>query len=821
MPRKKRGRSGSPAQASPANGPLSGEAMMNDLRQRIHRRRKDPNSIGIIACYQKGSGSSSSSSSSSSKSESASDSGSHLVGKWRYLNRSKIVPQSFNYTKVENHDDNNTPTPKDGPRSWHPVCGTTTDMWQGRGLTDGLGCADEEDPAVLHPSLFGSLGGSSKAQRYHYDHENTCVDGSPLTEAELTICKQFEGTWKGGFILPMSKAYAPLVSEIYTLRCCIGPGLISLTRKKAGAGRKKGTTDAQIAKLEALEVKKKRRAVSVLGRGFNEYGSFTLIGRLYLDTIEGSGDDSSATFGPHLESDKLYDEPLQKWKVKRKITIKGMRSPPRDTVDEGTRRTKRARKLSSKLITRVKQEEQLEKEIKDAEAKRKQHRLLMEQRRQERLALEKKKRENLNHNPRGSPKAGKASDNSSDSSIGSSFKNDNSAENNDVSHSSNNANDSNIRRTDSDYVGPGRPRGEKRKHGQDHGKNNYNSKKLSKSSKQPKQDMGPPPISDYDLIPEGKLIATVWRPFDAAAAVQASATISEKKKQSPADLAAAAAIAPTRFDDDGSYGLEYRVGHIDHTGETYEGEMLLGVRHGRGTCVYTNNHMYEGIWANGKEHGHGMLTDRHDELIYEGEFAEGKIHGRGFFYFSNGATYEGEFREGKRWGLGLYTSGNGAGKKQKNGNGNGSTSSISSTSSSSSTGNSKSNGKGKGKGWRKGTGKVKSGSKTPNGDEKKLQENSSNQVKSNQEGILYNGEWRDNICSGKGYWKDGRGNSYEGDWDNNMRHGHGIHVCSNGYAYEGQWKNNVPDGRGIAVYPVSTCLFFLSMKHIFFYYYYF
>ena len=72
-----------------------------------------------------------------------------------------------------------------------------------------------------------------------------------------------------------------------------------------------------------------------------------------------------------------------------------------------------------------------------------------------------------------------------------------------------------------------------------------------------------------------------------------------------------------------------------------------------------------------------------------------------------------------------------------------------------------------------------------------------------EEGILYNGEWRDNICSGKGYWTDGKGNSYEGDWDNNLRHGNGIHVCANGYAYEGQWKNNVPEGRGIAVYPVS------------------
>ena len=50
---------------------------------------------------------------------------------------------------------------------------------------------------------------------------------------------------------------------------------------------------------------------------------------------------------------------------------------------------------------------------------------------------------------------------------------------------------------------------------------------------------------------------------------------------SPAAAAAAAAIALPQSEDDGTYGLEYRVGHIDHTGETYEGEMLSGVRHGR------------------------------------------------------------------------------------------------------------------------------------------------------------------------------------------------------------------------------------------------
>ena len=53
--------------------------------------------------------------------------------------------------------------------------------------------------------------------------------------------------------------------------------------------------------------------------------------------------------------------------------------------------------------------------------------------------------------------------------------------------------------------------------------------------------------------------------------------------------------------------------------------------------------------------------------------------------------------------------------------------------------------------------------------------------KEGEKGMLYNGEWRDNICSGKGFWRDGNGNSYDGDWDRNMRHGSGVHYCSNAH----------------------------------------
>jgi len=120
---------------------LSGEEWIQDLRMRIHRRTQDPNSIGIHAAY---------------------DGSNKLEGSWRFLNRSKILPQPFSYTQTPKGD--SIPTASDGPTKWHPTCGVNgVDRWKSRGLSDGLGCSDEEDTSLLHPVLFGSVGGSNKA----------------------------------------------------------------------------------------------------------------------------------------------------------------------------------------------------------------------------------------------------------------------------------------------------------------------------------------------------------------------------------------------------------------------------------------------------------------------------------------------------------------------------------------------------------------------------------------------------------------------------------------------------------------------------------
>ena len=69
--------------------------------------------------------------------------------------------------------------------------------------------------------------------------------------------------------------------------------------------------------------------------------------------------------------------------------------------------------MSSKLITQVQQEEQMQKEARLEEEQRKAHRLRMEQRKKERLALERKRKTNPNYVPPSSSKKNKSHKSSS------------------------------------------------------------------------------------------------------------------------------------------------------------------------------------------------------------------------------------------------------------------------------------------------------------------------------------------------------------------------------------------------------------------------
>ena len=87
---------------------------------------------------------------------------------------------------------------------------------------------------------------------------------------------------------------------------------------------------------------------------------------------------------------------------------------------------------------------------------------------------------------------------------------------------------------------------------------------------------------------------------------------------------------------------------------SYQGGMVGGKLHGRGTLTYSIGSRYEGEWRDGKQHGRGTYTTASGGG-YEGEWRDGKEHGRGTFTYSNGDRYEGEWRDNNRHGRGTYT----------------------------------------------------------------------------------------------------------------------------------------------------------------------
>jgi serine/threonine protein kinase len=90
----------------------------------------------------------------------------------------------------------------------------------------------------------------------------------------------------------------------------------------------------------------------------------------------------------------------------------------------------------------------------------------------------------------------------------------------------------------------------------------------------------------------------------------------------------------------------------------YQGEMVNGVREGKGTYCFENGDKYEGFWKNNKMEGKGVYYF-HDGDKYDGEWIDGKKEGQGIYTFSSGAKYEGNWVQGKMEGSGIFYYSNG------------------------------------------------------------------------------------------------------------------------------------------------------------------
>lgn len=67
-------------------------------------------------------------------------------------------------------------------------------------------------------------------------------------------------------------------------------------------------------------------------------------------------------------------------------------------------------------------------------------------------------------------------------------------------------------------------------------------------------------------------------------------------------------------------------------GTRYEGEKLLGKKHGRGRYYFKEGYIYDGEWSDGTMSGYGQLWHDDKRKIYEGEWEKGVFHGQGTMF---------------------------------------------------------------------------------------------------------------------------------------------------------------------------------------------
>lgn len=88
------------------------------------------------------------------------------------------------------------------------------------------------------------------------------------------------------------------------------------------------------------------------------------------------------------------------------------------------------------------------------------------------------------------------------------------------------------------------------------------------------------------------------------------------------------------------------------SGVTYSGDIVNGLRQGRGTLVLEDGTRYQGTFEKGALHGQGVIAYA-DGSVYRGDVYFGVRHGSGSFTFPGGAAeYVGEWRKGQRNGQG-------------------------------------------------------------------------------------------------------------------------------------------------------------------------
>ena len=85
----------------------------------------------------------------------------------------------------------------------------------------------------------------------------------------------------------------------------------------------------------------------------------------------------------------------------------------------------------------------------------------------------------------------------------------------------------------------------------------------------------------------------------------------------------------------------------------YVGQVVNGLREGKGVCYWENGDRYEGDYRNDNKEGKGIYYFI-DGDRYEGDERNDKAEGKGIYYYNDGDRYEGDYRNDKSEGKGIY-----------------------------------------------------------------------------------------------------------------------------------------------------------------------
>ena len=92
---------------------------------------------------------------------------------------------------------------------------------------------------------------------------------------------------------------------------------------------------------------------------------------------------------------------------------------------------------------------------------------------------------------------------------------------------------------------------------------------------------------------------------------------------------------------------------VQYDNGRYVGQIVNGIKEGKGTYYWNDGDRYEGEWKKDKKEGKGTYFWE-DGDKYKGDWKNDKKNGKGIYLHSDGNRYEGDFKNDKREGKGIF-----------------------------------------------------------------------------------------------------------------------------------------------------------------------